>query len=150
MKPLSHTIRLFLLLGLTACGVEKADSNVMDFRSNSGGGTMCTQEAVSSLMVSAKVPAGWDGQALMDALKVEARNEGGAVPLNPFSDEPSVLNYVAYEETGTFSVRVTLGSVSEVLSNFVIKKDSSGCHAVGRTITVEFLPPNRIVLTPGN
>lgn len=135
------------LLLIAACG-SPTTSAIKKTAGIGDEGKICTQIAVTSLTVTVNVPSGWDADELSNELQVT-----GTVDKKPISfPDPEVnqaqLYYRLYEQTGSFDVTVKLRSTSESLTNFVVKEDSSGCHAEARAILVEFLPPNRISIGP--
>lgn len=150
---MNHSTQKFIILGLAllftaACG-GPATSGTKKIEGIGGEQRVCTMIAASSLVVSVNVPSGWDATQLSHELQVNATVDNQAVSSPSPEVNGSVISYILYEETGSFDITVRLRNVTETENDFVVSKDSSGCHAVGRTLTVDFAPPNRIVLTPG-
>lgn len=131
---------------LSACG-----SNTLQ-TSDKGGAKIgdpnqkiCTQIAVSALGISVNVPSGWDPTALASAVKIEVTDDNGPVDMMELEPEGNTLRMNgAYENFGPFKVKVTLGSVS-ASTNVTVEND--GCHPKGSNVTVDFQPPNKIVLS---
>lgn len=106
----------------------------------------CLQYAALSVGVKAKVPSGWDAEALLQNLKIEVIHEKwGITPVEMSLHAQSLQGEGPWELPGLLQVKATLGDHSATLPvNVGLTPD--GCHVVTVSVAVE-LSASGIVLT---
>jgi hypothetical protein len=144
-----------LMLALPGCG----NSSLQDGDDNGAGDgnfigrddQICTSIAAAALSVRVVVPTGWDAEQLRRELQIQVTDAKGPVEMMDLQNEGSTLSTAgAYENQGPMTLRVTLRATSNSLANLVPMMDTEGCHPSMMTVSVEFQPPNKIVLTKSN